>query len=74
LREKIITRVEEMANDIIYFKRTFQYVYNQGLPCIWDGNLDVFTKDKYNEMMLETINDDSKFEELEHRLNGETIK
>jgi len=74
MREKIITKAKEMAKDITAFRRNFQDVYNQRLTCLWSGNLDLFTEDQYNEMLLAGRKEDSKFESMEHRLNGKTIK
>jgi len=55
------------------FKRIFDDLIKQGLPCFWDEKGDFLPESEYHKKIIERCQDHSSFQDLSAPLKGETI-
>ena len=55
------------------FKREFEGLIEDGLPCFWNEKGRMLSQEHYNNLIVRARMDHSKFNELEKSLSGQTI-
>jgi hypothetical protein len=73
LMKNVENKLHEMIGEVASFKRIFTDLIKIGLPLPWDGNGYIQTQNKYQELLENKRNDDSRFEKLEGVLKGQDV-
>ena len=55
------------------FKKEFEGLFEDGLPCFWNEKGRMLPQEHYNHLIVRARMDHSKFNELEKILSGQTI-
>ena len=66
-------RSEELMVQVNRFKKEFEGLFEDGLPCFWNEKGRMLPQEHYNHLIVRARMDHSKFNELEKILSGQTI-
>ena len=73
LMKVVQDKSEELMVEVNRFKKEFERLFEEGLPCFWNEKGRLLSQEHYNHLIVRARMDHSKFNELEKSLSGQTI-